>query len=270
MFYFKWFFKESHCWYTTHSKCMCWVHLGKRNLSIRWKSRARSSVWVVSDLPTHTHQPWVFREPLGSHIHICTQKTTGAPFRNLNFADSTRQSFLLLRLPFLTHQSHPTHNVLNFPPSTSHSITNQSSLHFACLNPISLFYLQSQIPHFSFYKFPLSCTVRLFPLLPGYTEALFPSCHHSSSVLWFTELFLFFPILILDNSRSPVENIHTAPLWSSELFSQYSSFAPQHINLFSLHNKISEAFGWLWIFCCSASPKAATSGSWNKVCTVKV
>lgn len=160
--------------------------------------------------------------------------------------------------------------VLNFSPSTSCSIAEQCSLHFAFLNPISLFYFQSQIPYFSFYKFPLNCTVRLFPLLLGYTEALFPLCHHSSSVLWFTVLFLFFPILILDNSCSPVENIHAAPLWSSELFSQYSSFAPQHMNLFSLQNKIWEAFGWLWIFCCSASPKAATSGSWNSLCSESV
>lgn len=124
-------------------------------------------------------------------------------------------------------------------------ITKQSSLHFACLNPISLFYFQSQIPYFSFYKFPLNCTVRLFSLLLGYPEALFPLCHHSSSVLWFTVLFLLFPILILDNSCSPVGNIHAAPLWSSELFSQSSSFAPQHINLFSLKNKISEAMNFL-------------------------
>lgn len=43
-------------------------------------------------------------------------------------------------------------------------------LHFACLNPISLFCFWSQIPYFSFYKFPLRCTGRLFPLLLGYPE----------------------------------------------------------------------------------------------------
>lgn len=169
-------------------------------------------MWLVPELTTHTQEPWVLREPLGSYIHICTQKTAGIPFRKFNFTDSTCQSFLLVHLPSLTHQSYPTHTVLNFSPSTSCSIAEQSSLHFAFLNPISLFYFQSQIPYFSFYKFPLNCTVRLFPLLLGYTEALFPLCHHSSSVLWFTVLFLFFPILILDNSCSPVENIHAAPL----------------------------------------------------------
>lgn len=243
----------------------------KRDLSVRWKSRARSSTWLQSSLPTLTS--------LGCHLSPWAPTSTSAPrndegnpFRKWNFTDSTCQSFpwfISLSYPPVLHHAH-CFKLSSFYILPSFYITKQSRLHFTYLNPIFLFYFQSQIPYFSFYKFPLNCTVRFFPLLLGYPEALFSLCHHSSSVLWFAVIFLLFPILILDNSCCPVENIHAAPLWSSELFSQSSSFAPQHINLFSLKNKISEAFGWLWIFCCSASPKAATSGSWNKVCTVKV
>lgn len=173
--------------------------------------------------------------------------------------------FICPLCPPVSHHSHLCQlSSFHIPPSL-HDQAMQ--LHFACLNPISLFCFWSQIPYFSFYKFPLEVHWEAFPPVAGIPwNFYFPCAIISALLLWFTVLFLFFPILILDNFCSPVENIHAAPLWSSELFSQ-SLFAPQHMNLFSLQNKISEAFGWLWIFCCSASPKA---GSWNKVCTVKV
>lgn len=224
---------------------------------------------MASELPTHTHSLGGYMSLGLLHPHLLLQNGWNS-LQKTEFHRLTCQWFLLVHLPSLTHQSHTSCKLSSYYILPSSYITKHSSLHFAYWNPISLFYFQSQTPYFSFYKFPLKCTVRLFPLLLGYTEALFPLCHHSSSVLWFTVLFLFFPILILDNSCSPVENIHAAALWSSELFSHSPSFAPQPINLFSLQNKITEAFEWLWIFCCSASPKAATSGSWNKLCAVKV
>lgn len=164
------------------------------------------------ELPTHTHQPWVLHEPLHPHLLLENdwnplQKTE---FHRFSLSVISPASFAL-SYPPVSHHAH-SGKLSSSYILPSFCMTKQCSLHFVYLNPISLFYFRSQIPYFSFYKFPLSCTVRLFPLLLGYPEALFPLCHHSSSVLWFTVLFLFFPILILDNSCSPVENIHAAPL----------------------------------------------------------
>lgn len=177
------------------------------------------------------------------------------PFRKLNFTGLTCQSFLLVHLPSLTHQSHTMHPLVNFSPSTCWPPSTQPSNALFTLPILAPFLFSTFNPKFLTFHFINFHWTALWGFSPCCWDTLklyFPCAiipaRHSD--------FLFFPILILDNSCSPVENIHAAPLWSPELFSQSSPFAPQPINLFSLQqNKTSEAFGWLRIFCCSASPK---------------
>ena len=103
------------------------------------------------------------------------RKLLGFPSENSIFQTQSVNHFLWFICPLLPDSLTPCHSVLNFSPSTSSIITKQSGLNFAYLNHISLFYFQScKMAYFSFFKFPLNCTVRLFTQMLGYTEAYFP------------------------------------------------------------------------------------------------
>lgn len=141
------------------------VHLGERNLSVRGKSRGRSSTWLQSYPPTLT--AWgVTWAPGFLHPHLLLENVCNS-LQKIEFHRLSCQSFLLLHLPSLTHQSHTFFKLSSFHILPSCYITKHSSLHFAYLNLISLFYFQSQTPYFSFYKFPLKCTWEAFSPVAG-------------------------------------------------------------------------------------------------------
>lgn len=160
---------------------------------------------------------------LGAYVHPCVPASISAPRKPLEFPSENSifqiqlvNHFLWFIFPLVPNSLTLCHGVLNFSPSTSSIITKQSGVNFA-----SYFsFLLSILLNCLFFIFEISTKLHCEAFYPdaGIYWSLFPLCHHSSCVLWFTVLFFFSPILRLDAFCNPVKNILLAvPFWSSGL-----------------------------------------------------